>query len=104
MYSNARKIFNCTKSTSDEVVDCLNGIRVLSLVWIILGHSQITSVLGPLTNRGYLVEVRFVALYVNCGISGKILSEEFTQIILKQNSIAQILFSYDQIHFFLRLR
>ena len=34
---NGRKVLNCDKNSAD--ISCLHGIRVLSITWVVLGHS-----------------------------------------------------------------
>lgn len=38
MYTNGEKLFDITKSKSKNSIDCLNGLRGVSLLWIIFGH------------------------------------------------------------------
>ncbi|KAJ6633818.1 Nose resistant to fluoxetine protein 6, partial [Pseudolycoriella hygida] len=38
IYSNGAKLFEMKESQSPNVISCLNGIRTLSIFWIIFGH------------------------------------------------------------------
>lgn len=55
-FKNGRKIFTCATYKSPEILHCLNGIRVLSIVWIVFGHSYMTFVMNPLLNKTELKE------------------------------------------------
>ena len=37
-YSHGAKLFEISDKKSPNVIECLNGLRALSLLWIILGH------------------------------------------------------------------
>lgn len=39
------------------MLECLNGMRVLSALWVIYAHSNIVSLGGPMFNIAYLLEV-----------------------------------------------
>lgn len=38
VYTNGEKLFDMTRSKSKNSIDCINGLRVLSLMWIMFGH------------------------------------------------------------------
>lgn len=38
VYTNGEKLFDITRSKSKHSIDCLNGLRAIALMWIILGH------------------------------------------------------------------
>ncbi|CRK93494.1 CLUMA_CG007030, isoform A [Clunio marinus] len=38
MYTNGERLFDMTESKSRHSIDCLNGLRAVSLLWIIVGH------------------------------------------------------------------
>lgn len=38
LYTNGQKLFDVTKSKSPNSINCLHGIRSLSILWIIFGH------------------------------------------------------------------
>lgn len=42
VYSNGAKLFKCKRSKSANVMDCINGIRALSIIWVVYGHSYMT--------------------------------------------------------------
>lgn len=42
MISNGRKIFKCRKNNkSTDIIECIHGIRVLSIIWIVYSHSYL---------------------------------------------------------------
>lgn len=57
MYTNGGKIFKCSRSKSENVLECINGIRSLSIIWVIFGHSYLTSILRPQINLIELFDV-----------------------------------------------
>ncbi|KAH1014290.1 hypothetical protein HUJ04_003149 [Dendroctonus ponderosae] len=48
MHSNVRKLFRITKNSGEFA--CLNGIRVLSMMWVMFCHVFFTTLYGPLSN------------------------------------------------------
>ncbi|XP_069960471.1 nose resistant to fluoxetine protein 6 isoform X3 [Cherax quadricarinatus] len=38
-YSNLKKIFTINKKENPEVISCIHGMRVLSMTWVVWGHS-----------------------------------------------------------------
>ncbi|XP_058817531.1 nose resistant to fluoxetine protein 6-like [Topomyia yanbarensis] len=57
LYSNGNKLFQIIKrpqfagQQKSEIIDCLNGIRVLSMVWIIFSHNFLMVLSSPLDNQ-----------------------------------------------------
>ncbi|XP_063703745.1 nose resistant to fluoxetine protein 6-like [Culicoides brevitarsis] len=67
-YRNSRKIFTSKTYNSPEVLHCLNGIRVLSLIWIVFGHSYMTFLMNPLLNKRELIN--WLQSYMSCTVLG----------------------------------
>ena len=57
--ANARRLFSCEMPLSTNVIHCLNGIRVLSTIWIMVEHTAIMYLYLPVQNRASLTEVIF---------------------------------------------
>ncbi|KAJ8956800.1 hypothetical protein NQ318_014214, partial [Aromia moschata] len=47
-YSNGKKLFSITNNSTE--LSCLNGIRVLSMIWVVVGHMFMMMILSPLFN------------------------------------------------------
>lgn len=56
-YTNGKKLFDMTRTESSQSIECLNGLRSLSLLWIIFGHRFFDLFLGPTTNFDYATEI-----------------------------------------------
>lgn len=40
IYTNGMRLFSCQRSKSPDTIGCLNGIRVLTSVWVVFGHAH----------------------------------------------------------------
>lgn len=58
VYSNGKKLFETNEASSKDIIDCLHGIRALSIMWIIHGHRVQTYSFFPLMNKTQFREVR----------------------------------------------
>lgn len=50
-YTNGRKLLSYKKSKSPDAIDCVNGIRVLTTQWVVIGHVFIMYVFLPTRNK-----------------------------------------------------
>jgi hypothetical protein len=60
--STCRSLFNTRKHPSD--ISCLNGIRVGSMLWIILGHHYSQERWQPLSNQDIFATVSYFFYYL----------------------------------------
>lgn len=55
-YTNLPKIFRINTNESEEVISCLHGIRVLTMVWVVMGHAFLISFFFS-PNKGYIAQM-----------------------------------------------
>ncbi|XP_055913312.1 nose resistant to fluoxetine protein 6-like [Eupeodes corollae] len=54
--TNGKKMFAISTKKSPNIIDCLTGIRVLSMAWIMYGHTYMISFQVPFINDNYAQE------------------------------------------------
>lgn len=67
IYSNGVKLLRITVQQSNgqaksNQIDCLNGIRVISMVWIVFCHNYMMTMLSPLVNKTDIFNVSVLKL------------------------------------------
>ncbi|XP_055915468.1 uncharacterized protein LOC129948480 [Eupeodes corollae] len=71
--SNGRKMFNINTTKSPNNIDCLTGLRVISMVWIIHHHTLLIHTFIPTLNqirfKTFFLENIWFMTYMNAGIS-----------------------------------
>lgn len=58
VYTNGKKIFATKRTKSEYTMECLNGIRVFSALWVMYAHAHVMVMLGPVFNFAYIPEVK----------------------------------------------
>jgi peptidoglycan/LPS O-acetylase OafA/YrhL len=56
IHSNGKNLFDMTRNETSNSIECLNGLRSLSLLWIIFGHRFFDMFLSPATNTQVATE------------------------------------------------
>lgn len=57
-YENGTKLFQRKENeSSSRTMANLNGVRVFSIVWVVLAHSYMVGAIGPLTNAVDMLNV-----------------------------------------------
>lgn len=60
-YANGTLLFKRKENeSSSRNMACLNGIRVLSIVWVVFAHSYMIQAIGPLINAVDLYKVDII--------------------------------------------
>ena len=54
-YTNGKRLLS-TESGGKDHLDCLNGIRFISMTWVVIGHSFFVMIGGALRNTAILIE------------------------------------------------
>lgn len=54
---NLKNIFKCDKN--EMGLDCLHGVKTLSMIFILCGHCLLFFSAGPVTNLSFLNEVSY---------------------------------------------
>jgi hypothetical protein len=56
VYSNANRLLSCEQSKSPDNLQCLNGLRVVSIVWVVFLHRHEFTLFQPNMNAAYQQE------------------------------------------------
>lgn len=60
---NSRELFRIKDNSSNpNVISCLNGMRCMSLIWVVFGHQYMTGMLTPNINQYSILDVSSVTL------------------------------------------
>lgn len=57
MYTNGQKLLACRKTKTEHTMECLNGMRVFSALWVIYAHAHVMTMIAPTFNFAYIPEV-----------------------------------------------
>lgn len=57
VYTNGMKLFSYKKRRTGDTIPCLQGIRAISAIWIVLSHTFLLSISAPLLNKIDVAEV-----------------------------------------------
>jgi peptidoglycan/LPS O-acetylase OafA/YrhL len=64
LYTNGKKLFDITESKIPNSINCLNGIRALSIFWVIFGHRMEERFYVPLVNGDDMLHYRENPIYL----------------------------------------
>lgn len=69
--ATSRSLFRLTNPRSNpNVIDCLHGMRCMSLFWVVFGHEYMFSMVSPNINQLGLINVSYTLLYLSTIILG----------------------------------
>lgn len=57
VYTNGKNLFETKQKSPDNIINCLDGIRALSIMWVVHGNRVQTYVDFPLINKRQFREV-----------------------------------------------
>jgi hypothetical protein len=60
IYTNTGKLLDMSPSKDHRSIDCLNGIRALSITWIMHGHRYFVTLMFPVANLAVWGEVSYL--------------------------------------------
>ena len=61
MYTNGRNLLST--NTGSETMTCLHGLRFLSILWIVFGHTYYMASTSPNINH---IAVKYVSISASC--------------------------------------
>lgn len=82
LYSNGKKIFSCESTQSPNVIQCLHGIRSITTMWVIVGHTFVISLMLPTMQLAEFLEViilQMLALSVKMKSLNFLIRFQFTE-------------------------
>lgn len=66
VYTNGQKLFKVNRNTPSKSIDCLEGLRCISLISIILAHRVLLQIHGPTSNLMEVLQRYKYYWYVSC--------------------------------------
>lgn len=57
VYTNGKRLLDTTKVENDSIISCLDGVRLITIIWVIHANRVQTYVDFPLINRRQFEEV-----------------------------------------------
>lgn len=64
MFRNLEHIFNFEQKTDVKEISCIYGLKAISMMWIIFGHTYMWNVLAPLNNGNILEDVSYCGFLI----------------------------------------
>lgn len=64
VFHNLEHVFNFEQKNEVKEINCIYGLKAISMMWIIFGHTYMWNVLAPLDNAIILTNVSLIFIYL----------------------------------------